>query len=267
MNARTGSALVVRWASSIFRRFIPPTLEIPRKSAHRARRQLDFLQHFSQWSQLSQWSTTAIYREWAIVRAVDALTVNGLHNAERGPGCQPKSKLRPMAALYPDAGCPVPGVDGRGRDAWAPIFFQTKRRANPSRRRFALDGGNLPSPAGGFPPFLERPAQRGRNTLHPWRRSTLVRPDGARADRRSRRVQASPTNALSVRPSVAVQPRAVAHFVAGFVALSPSLKPATDEAERSPSNTSTDFTVQQPTGRPARITALVATGSARLVHR
>jgi hypothetical protein len=221
-----------------------------------------FPQHFSQWSQWSQLSATASPKECAIVRAVDASTINGLHNAERGPRCQPKSKLRPMAESRRDASRPVPGVDGRGPDAWAPIFFQTNRRANHSLHRFALDGESARRPDGGFPPSLERLFPRGPIDPNPWRRRFSARPENPPADRRSRRVQASPTYFPSVRPFGHRSTAFCCTFCCTFCCIKAGPKTATKRSNASPSTTSTEIALQQQsTARTAKITGPVATRS------
>jgi hypothetical protein len=157
------------------------------------------------------------------VRAVDASTVNGLHNAEHDLVFQPKSTPRPIAAFYREANRPVPDVDGRGRDPWPPIFFRTNRRSNRSLRRFALDGENSRRTDGGFQPTLERPARKGPAATHPWRRRASGHPENPPA-RGSRPVQASPTNGPSIRPFGHASTRRCCTFCCTFCCIKPDPK-------------------------------------------
>jgi hypothetical protein len=194
-----------------------------------------FPQHFSQWSQWNQPSATACPKECAMVRAVDASTVN-----------------RPRAS---DAAPPIPDVTGRGRFAWRPLLVDTDGRPNihlrpecstlraRKHRNFILTfASNIPSEVapptpihgGCVPRHLPSLGQGQSRLVQPWPRQSA--------------------------PWVTVQPRAVAHSVARFVALSSGENPATKRSIASPSTTCTHFTLQQPLGDPTvKMTAPVAT--------
>jgi hypothetical protein len=177
---------------------------------------------------------------------MDRSIVNEQHDAKRDPRFRLKSKPRPIVALHGGADLPAPDADGRRWDSCPPVFFQTDHCPGSSLQCFALDDVGSRKSGGNFPPSLERPIRSGGADIEPWRHPAPAHLEPALADPQSRRVQASPTNNPSARRRVIVQTRAVAHFVARSVALSPTLRPQQNRLALSPSTTCDNSLLQQP---------------------
>jgi hypothetical protein len=195
------------------------------------------------------------------VHAVDRPTINGNRDAKPSAGFQARSERCPLAAWHRDPDLPAPQVDGRGGSTRPPIFSTpiieptlhlgpSRSTAKACRRRATVfnHAANVPFETSAPKPVL--------GDVAPWASLYLLPPTVGQGE--SKLVQPMPPKAS---PWDTVQTRAVAHFVARFVALSPELKTAKISQWTLPQSLAKNWPCNSQPDRTAKLTVPVATSS------